>query len=62
MQKYYYQVLIDRKVFPYEGCKIWNRESAEVYLKQAETIVKTHIEYKDKNCEVELVRVTKCGA
>ena len=40
MQNYYYQVLIDGKTFPYEGCKIWNKESAEVYLKQAETIVK----------------------
>ena len=57
MQNYYYQVLIDGKVFPYEGCKIWNKESAKVYLKQAETVVKTHVEYKDKNCKVELVRV-----
>lgn len=56
MQNYYYQVLIDGKVFPYEGCKIWNKESAEVYLKQAETIVKTHVDYKYKNCKVELVR------
>ena len=53
----YYQVVIDGKVFPYEGCRIWNKESAKVYLKQAETVVKTHIEYKDKNCKVELVRV-----
>jgi len=57
MQNYYYQVLIDGKVFPYKGCKIWNKESAEVYLKQAETIVKTHVEYKYRNCKVELVRV-----
>ena len=57
MQNYYYQVLINGKVFPYEGCKIWNKESAEVYLKQAETIVKTHVDYKYKNCKVELVRM-----
>jgi len=50
-------VLIDGKVFPYEGYKIWNRESAEVYLKQAETIVKKHVDYKYKNCKVELVRM-----
>lgn len=56
MQNYYYQVLINGKVFPYEDCKIWNKESAEVYLKQAETIVKTHVDYKYKNCKVELVR------
>ena len=63
MQNYYYQVLIDRKVFPYEGCRIWNKESAEVYLKQAKTIVKTHVDYKYKNCkvEVELVRMESGG-
>ena len=33
MQNYYYQVLIDGKTFPYEGRKIWNKESTEVYLK-----------------------------
>ena len=57
MQNYYYQVLIDGKVFPYEGCKIWNKKSAEAYLKLAEKIVKTHIEYKNKNCKVELMRM-----
>jgi len=57
MQNYYYQVLIDGKVFPHEGYKIWNKKSAEGYLKQAETIVKTHVDYKDKDCKVELVRV-----
>ena len=56
MQNYYYQVLINGKVFPYEDYKIWNKECAEVYLKQAETIVKTHVDYKYKNCKVELVR------
>ena len=57
MQNYYYQVLIDGKAFPYEDSKIWNKESAEVYLKQAETNVKTHVDYKDKDCKVELLRV-----
>ncbi len=57
MQNYYYQVLIDGKVFPHEGFKIWNKESAEAYLKQAKKIVKTHIDYKHKNCKVELVIV-----
>ena len=57
MQNYYYQVLVDGKVFPYEGCRIWNKESAKVYLKQAKTIVKTHVDYKYKNCKVELVRI-----
>jgi hypothetical protein len=57
MQNYCYQVLIDGKVFPYKECKIWNKESAKVYLKQAETVVKTHVEYKHKNCNVELVRM-----
>ena len=57
MQNYYYQVLIDGKVFPYEGYMIWNKRIAEIYLKQAETIVKTHVDYKYKNCKVELVRM-----
>ena len=57
MQNYYYQVLIDGKVFPYKGYKIWNEESAKVYLRQAKTIVNTHIEYKYKNCKVELMRM-----
>ena len=58
MRNYYYQVLIDRKSFPCEGCKIWNKRKREVYLKQAETIVKTHVDYKyKKNCKVELVRM-----
>lgn len=57
LQNYYYQILIDGKVFPYRDYRIWNKESAKVYLKQAETIVKTHIEYKYKNCKVELVRI-----
>ena len=50
--------VITWKAIPgYEGCKIWNKESAEVYLKQAATIVKTHVNYKCKNCKVELVRM-----
>ena len=64
MQNYYYQVLIDGKVFPYEGCKIWNKESAEVYLKQAETIVKTHVDYKYKEVKNLALRewtCPKCG-
>lgn len=57
MQNYYYQVLINGKVFPYDGCKIWNKESAEVYYNQAKKIVRTHTEYKNKYCNVELVKV-----
>jgi len=57
MQNYYYQVLINGKAFPFEGCKIWNRESAEVYYNQAKRIVRTHTEYKNKYCNVELVKV-----
>ena len=57
MQKYYYQVLINNKVFPYQGCKIWNRETAEVYFNQAKNIVTTHTGYKNKYNKVELVKV-----
>ena len=57
MKNYYYQVLINGKVFPFEGCKIWNRESAEIYYNQAKRIVRTHAEYKNKYCNVELVKI-----
>ena len=57
MKRHYYQVLINNKVFPFEGCKIWNMESAEVYYNQAKRIVKTHVEYKNKYNKVELVKV-----
>ena len=59
MQNYYYQVLIDGKVFPYEGYVIWSKEVAEIYLKQAETIVKKHVDSKYRNCKVELVRIER---
>lgn len=57
MKKYYYQVLINGKAFPCEGFKIWNKESAEVYYNQAKNVVKTHVEYKDKYCNVELIKI-----
>ena len=56
MKRHYYQVLINGKVFPYDECKIWNKESAKVYYEQAKRVVRTHIEYKDKHCNVELVK------
>lgn len=58
MQNYYYQVLINGKAFPYEDSKIWNEASAMVHLRQAEAVVRTHEEYKDKVCEIELIKVT----
>lgn len=59
MQNYYYQVLINGKPFPYEDSKIWNKASAMVHLKQAEAVVKTHDEYKDKDCTIELIKVVR---
>lgn len=59
MQNYYYQVLINGKAFPYEDSKIWNKASAMVHLRQAETVVKTHDKYKDKDCEIELIKVVR---
>ena len=57
MKRHYYQVLINGKVFPYEDCKIWNKERAELYFSQAKEIVRTHTEYKNKYCKVKMVKV-----
>ncbi len=59
MQNCYYQVLINGKAFPYEDSKIWNKASAMVHLRQAELIINTHEEYKDKDFKVELIKVEK---
>ena len=59
MQNCYYQVLINGKPFPYEDSKIYNIASAMVHLRMAETVVKTHDIYKDKYCEIELIKVER---
>lgn len=59
MQNYYYQVLINGKAFPYEDSKIYNMASAMVHLEQAEEVVKNAIEYKNKDCTIELIKVVR---
>jgi len=59
LQNYYYQVLINGKDFPYEDCKILDKASAIVHLRQAEAIVRNHEEYKGKDFKVELIKVEK---
>ena len=59
MQNYYYQVLINGKAFPYEDSKIYNMASAMVHLEQAEEVVKNALEYKDKDCTIEMIKVEK---
>ena len=59
MQNYYYQVLINGKAFPYEDSKIWNKASAMVHLEQAEEVVKNALEYKNKDCTIELIKVER---
>jgi hypothetical protein len=55
MQNYYYQILVNGQ--PWENLKIYNMRSAEAHLKHITDHVTHHIDYKDKQNEVILIKV-----